>query len=93
LPAAPAAHGDCCRRGRVIAGAAAGAPPASLQSTSTESDVWRSFAEAVSGEWDGISVSFDAKGEAQELPPYYVPDAFRQWVRLHMVLSACGRWW
>lgn len=35
--------------------------------------VWASFAAAVSGEWDGVTVTFDRDGEAQELPEYYVP--------------------
>ena len=34
---------------------------------------------AATGEWDGMLVSFNAAGEAQELPPAYVPDAFKEW--------------
>ena len=37
------------------------------------------FAAAASGEWDGMLVTYDAKGEAQELPPSVVPAAFREW--------------
>lgn len=34
---------------------------------------WQSFAAAVTGEWDAITVTFDRDGGAQELPEYYVP--------------------
>lgn len=48
------------------AGAAAGAEPA---------DVWISFAASVSGEWEGITASFNSDGTAIPLPEYYVPQA------------------
>lgn len=60
--------------------ASASAQPASvLQSSSLESAAWASFVEAVSGEWDGVAASFNTQGEPLELPPYYVPGAFREW--------------
>lgn len=31
------------------------------------------------GEWEASTVTFSANGEPQELDPYYVPDAFRDW--------------
>ena len=34
---------------------------------------------AASGEWEGCSASFDANGNPIPLPPYYVPDAYREW--------------
>lgn len=40
---------------------------------------WEKFAEQVSGEWDGVSVTFDPQGCARELPEYYVPQAYRDW--------------
>eukprot|EP00889_Picochlorum_renovo_P000492 jgi/Picre1/27522/NNA_000489.t1 len=40
---------------------------------------WEAFAEQVSGEWDGVSVTFDPEGCARELPEYYVPQAYRDW--------------
>mmetsp|Transcript_97 Transcript_97/g.213 ORF Transcript_97/g.213 Transcript_97/m.213 type:complete len:390 (-) Transcript_97:26-1195(-) len=40
---------------------------------------WETFAEQVSGEWDGVSVTFDPEGCARELPEYYVPQAYRDW--------------
>ena len=41
-------------------------------------DLWASFAAAVSGEWDGITVTFDRDGEPQELPEYYVPQVSKR---------------
>lgn len=35
---------------------------------------WTRFAESVSGEWDGVTATFDRDGEPQELPSYYVPE-------------------
>lgn len=40
---------------------------------------WEKFADQVSGEWDGVSVTFDPEGCARELPEYYVPQAYRDW--------------
>lgn len=37
------------------------------------------FADAVSGEWDGMLVAFSADGTPLELPPAYVPEAYREW--------------
>jgi hypothetical protein len=34
---------------------------------------------AASGEWEGCSATFSAEGQPKELPPYYVPDAYREW--------------
>ena len=36
-------------------------------------------AVCAAGEWSGIAVTYDATGEAQELPYQYVPQAFREW--------------
>ena len=38
---------------------------------------WESFAQAASGEWDGVSITVDKDGEIQPLPEYYVPQASR----------------
>lgn len=36
-------------------------------------------ANRIAGEWDGVLVSFNSRGEAVELPHSVVPDAFREW--------------
>lgn len=36
------------------------------------------FAAAV-GEWDGMLVAFSRDGTPVELPPTYVPEAYREW--------------
>lgn len=51
----------------------------SVPTTSFESEEWCAFGECVSGEWDGVSATFDADGQARELPEYYVPQAYRDW--------------
>lgn len=33
----------------------------------------------ISGEWDGVAITFNSRGEATELPHNVVPDAFREW--------------
>ncbi len=33
----------------------------------------------ISGEWDGVAITFNSRGEASELPHNVVPDAFREW--------------
>ncbi len=38
-----------------------------------EAPSWADFAAAVSGEWEGVTATFDRDGEAQPLPEYYVP--------------------
>eukprot|EP01025_Chloroclados_australasicus_P038888 TRINITY_DN4014_c1_g2_i2.p3 TRINITY_DN4014_c1_g2~~TRINITY_DN4014_c1_g2_i2.p3 ORF type:complete len:371 (+),score=46.07 TRINITY_DN4014_c1_g2_i2:68-1114(+) len=40
---------------------------------------WKLFAEAVSGEWDGVSVIFNSEGEPIEIPSRFVPEAFAEW--------------
>jgi len=52
---------------------AAAPPPTTTLSSSS------SFAEAASGEWEGAAASFNRTGEPVELPPRYVPEAFREW--------------
>lgn len=42
-------------------------------------DAWQSFAEHVSGEWEGITATFSPAGQPQPLPEHYVPGAFREW--------------
>lgn len=46
---------------------------------SFESMEWKQFGERMSGEWDGVSVTFDADGQPRQLPEYYVPQAYRDW--------------
>lgn len=36
-------------------------------------------APRIRGEWDGLLVSFNSRGEPVELPHSVVPDAFREW--------------
>jgi len=49
------------------------------------------FAEVSSGEWDGVSATFDAEGTPRELPEYYVPQAYRDWdVQLYDWQTQCS---
>ena len=62
-------------------GAATGQIPVTVpESTSLGSPGWQQFSTAVTGEWEGISVTFTSGeggvAEPQELPPRYVPAAF-----------------
>ncbi|KAG6548541.1 hypothetical protein Mapa_010029 [Marchantia paleacea] len=51
---------------------------------------WRTFAERVSGEWDGYGADFTFTGEPLELPSSVVPDAFRDWgVEVHDWQTMC----
>ncbi|KAK9823574.1 hypothetical protein WJX72_003936 [[Myrmecia] bisecta] len=55
------------------------------------SETWQQFADAVSGEWEGVTGTFDAHGQPQQLPEYYVPQAFREWgVELYDWQSQCS---
>ncbi len=57
----------------------------------TDIDAWESFKDRVVGEWDGVCATFDADGEARELPEYYVPQAYRDWdVQLYDWQSQCS---
>eukprot|EP00884_Botryococcus_braunii_P000317 jgi/Botrbrau1/10286/Bobra.0120s0008.1 len=40
---------------------------------------WSEFSERASGEWEGVLVTFRPDGHAEEIPPYYVPQAYRDW--------------
>jgi hypothetical protein len=53
---------------------------------------WDSFAHSVSGEWEGVTVTFSpVDGSPQSLPEYYVPDAYRDWgVQLFDWQSQCS---
>ena len=61
------------------------------------SDSWLEFCRLASGEWEGSSATFDTSGQPQELPPHYVPEAYREWgqaiynwqVILWMLSSIC----
>lgn len=67
--------------------------PVSLAASSqvTDIDAWKSFTDRVVGEWDGVCATFDADGEARELPEYYVPQAYRDWdVQLYDWQSQCS---
>ncbi|EFJ49817.1 hypothetical protein VOLCADRAFT_117141, partial [Volvox carteri f. nagariensis] len=41
--------------------------------------LWDAFASRVQGEWEGVTVTFNAEGAAQPLPERYVPGAYREW--------------
>lgn len=67
----------------------------SAKTTTTEQvqdpSEWQSFAKSASGEWDGVSASFDRDGEPQQLPDYYVPEAYRDWgVKLYDWQTQCS---
>ena len=52
---------------------------------------WSKFANHVSGEWDGVSATFDIDGTPRELPEYYVPQAYRDWdVKLYDWQTQCS---
>eukprot|EP00890_Picochlorum_soloecismus_P001499 jgi/Picsp_1/234/NSC_00233-R1_protein len=52
---------------------------------------WAKFAHQVSGEWDGVSATFDVDGTPRELPEYYVPQAYRDWeVKLYDWQTQCS---
>ena len=52
---------------------------------------WSKFAHHVSGEWDGVSATFDVDGTPRELPEYYVPQAYRDWeVKLYDWQTQCS---
>ena len=74
--------------GRVISSRAVQdrvAPP------SYESIEWQRFGQTVSGEWDGVSATFDADGQPRQLPEYYVPQAYRDWdVQIHDWQCQCS---
>ena len=62
-----------------------------VSSQNTEVDTWQRFTDRVVGEWDGVCATFDADGEARELPEYYVPQAYRDWdVQLYDWQSQCS---
>ncbi|GIL54250.1 hypothetical protein Vafri_9826 [Volvox africanus] len=41
--------------------------------------LWDAFANKVQGEWEGVTVTFNAEGSAQPLPERFVPGAYREW--------------
>jgi hypothetical protein len=54
-------------------------------------DIWNSFSNNVSGEWEGVTASFSPSGDVQLLPEHYVPQAFRDWgVELKDWQSQCS---
>jgi hypothetical protein len=58
---------------------------------SFESAEWKQFGQSVSGEWDGVSATFDADGQPRQLPEYYVPQAYRDWdVQIHDWQCQCS---
>ena len=57
---------------------------------SANDTTWRSFADHVSGEWDGYGAEFSRLGDPSELPSTVVPDAFREWeVQLYDWQTQC----
>lgn len=70
-------------RARVIKVSVSQAEPQTAQ--------WEQFAANVSGEWEGVTVSFDADGTPQQLPERFVPGAYREWgVELFDWQSQCS---
>ncbi len=56
-------------------------PAEAKERTAIGASVWEEFAAAVTGEWEGVTVTFNPAGEdgtaePQELPPRYVPNDF-----------------
>lgn len=52
---------------------------AATDPSATTNTAWSDFGRNVSGEWEGSTCSFSSEGVAMELPPLYVPQAFREW--------------
>ncbi|KAG2483482.1 hypothetical protein HYH03_017664 [Edaphochlamys debaryana] len=52
--------------------------PASTAAVGYE-ETWREFVSKVEGEWEGVTVAFDAAGSPQQLPDLYVPGAYKEW--------------
>ena len=57
----------------------AAAPPARVVATASQPTTAPATFAAAVGEWDGMLVSFSRNGTPQELPPAYVPEAYREW--------------
>ncbi|KAI8464845.1 MAG: hypothetical protein J3K34DRAFT_489772 [Monoraphidium minutum] len=55
------------------------APAAAAQVVKDDEATWAAFAKNFAGEWEGVSVAFDADGARQPLDAHYVPDAYREW--------------
>ena len=55
--------------------------------TALGAPTWSEFAAAASGEWSGISATYNAHFEPQEIPYQYVPDAFREWGQVWLCRS------
>ena len=72
----------CAAAASTAAAVTAEASPAEAKErTAIGASVWEEFAAAVTGEWEGVTVTFNPAGEdgaaeAQELPPRYVPNDF-----------------
>ena len=71
--------------------AAAPASAAVLPASGRPAQQLEAFAEAASGEYEGVSATFDARGAPLELPEQYVPAAYREWeVQLHDWQTQCS---
>jgi len=89
LVSSKAPHSLCAKVRAQSIEASAAETPAAIPATANTT--WDSFSAAVSGEWDGVTVTFDRDGEAQQLPEYYVPQAYRDWgVELYDWTSQCS---
>ncbi|KAG2430547.1 hypothetical protein HXX76_010067 [Chlamydomonas incerta] len=88
---ASSAHVKSSSRARVLRGRASRIPFCARAVQSPEAavtahpaqqsydKVWSAFASKAQGEWEGITVTFEASGAAQPLPDRYVPGAYRDW--------------
>ncbi|GLC45560.1 hypothetical protein PLESTB_001206300 [Pleodorina starrii] len=65
---------------RAVARGATLQPLAAAEREGTSYDaLWDAFASKVQGEWEGVTVTFNAEGAPQPLPERYVPGAYREW--------------
>ncbi|KAL4458080.1 hypothetical protein ABPG75_012945 [Micractinium tetrahymenae] len=60
------------------AGVATTAPTTDVEAPDAAA-IWEAFAASVSGEWEGVTASFNPDGSPIPLPEYYVPQAYRDW--------------
>lgn len=56
------------------AGPATTTPTAAVQVPDADA-IWQGFTDSVSGEWEGVTASFNPDGSPIPLPEYYVPQA------------------
>lgn len=65
-------HAALCRSAAEVS--AATATP-TVEEAPNAAAIWQGFSDSVSGEWEGVTASFNPDGSPIPLPEYYVPQA------------------